>query len=305
MQSYNLKFKKSLFFNYSIAIIVVFSFMFFILNLTLMHKNVLANSATNFQIKIFYAKETHQVNTTQSFTETLSNPNESSFDIDLPADVLSSGEAIELTMYSTPEEAVTDSQPLPSGKSGANIFYNISFEKTSNGNPVYSFDKPIDLTFNYIDDDISGINESTLIVYRWNGSEWVVLSDSVVDTSLNKITATSQQFSYFSLLGDSLPACGNNIKEEGEQCDGSDLAGETCTSRGFAGGTLGCNANCTLNTSACTSGGGGGRGRSYTTPKTIVSFSGKAYPQTTVTLLKDAQIVATTVADSNAKIRSK
>lgn len=45
--------------------------------------------------------------------------------------------------------------------------------------------------------------------------------------------------------------CGNNVREGGEQCDGTDLGGKTCQSQGACGGTLACNADCTLNTSAC------------------------------------------------------
>ena len=54
--------------------------------------------------------------------------------------------------------------------------------------------------------------------------------------------------------------CGNNIKEIDEQCDGTDLAGQSCLTRGFSGGNLSCNTNCTFNTSTCTDGGGGGGG---------------------------------------------
>ncbi len=104
--------------------------------------------------------------------------------------------------------------------------------------------------------------------------------------------------------------CGDGTKNGGEQCDGSDLGGATCASRGFYGGALSCNANCSFNTSQCTSapppppsgggGGGGGGGGYYVAPQTAVSFSGRAYPKSSVTILKDAQIVATTIADANA-----
>jgi|GEM_PF-1088051 len=52
------------------------------------------------------------------------------------------------------------------------------------------------------------------------------------------------------------PICGNGTRESGEECDGSDLAGQNCTniSGGFTGGGLSCNAGCTLNTSACVNG---------------------------------------------------
>jgi len=52
--------------------------------------------------------------------------------------------------------------------------------------------------------------------------------------------------------------CGNIAKEEGEDCDNSDLGGQTCQSRGFSGGVLICNIDCTFDTSQCTRGGGGG-----------------------------------------------
>ncbi len=43
---------------------------------------------------------------------------------------------------------------------------------------------------------------------------------------------------------DSCIECGNNEKETGEVCDGSDLDGESCLSLGFEGGTLACAADC-------------------------------------------------------------
>lgn len=107
--------------------------------------------------------------------------------------------------------------------------------------------------------------------------------------------------------------CGNGIKEGSEQCDGNDLGGASCTSLGYKGGTLLCSPSCEFNTSGCTTssgGGGGGGGGGYippfTTPTTLVgsgevNFTGRAFPNSTVTLLKDAQVVATTIAGKDAK----
>lgn len=101
--------------------------------------------------------------------------------------------------------------------------------------------------------------------------------------------------------------CGDGVIGSGEQCDGSDLGGATCSSQGFSGGTLSCSSACTFNTSQCTSGGGGGGGYSSTSittiPNTNVVFTGRAYPRSTVTLLKDAQIVATTIASADANFQ--
>jgi hypothetical protein len=46
--------------------------------------------------------------------------------------------------------------------------------------------------------------------------------------------------------------CGNGMLDPGEQCDAAALAGETCVSRGFSGGTLACAASCTFDVSGCT-----------------------------------------------------
>ena len=103
--------------------------------------------------------------------------------------------------------------------------------------------------------------------------------------------------------------CGNGVIDQGEQCDGSNLAGQTCSSRGYTGGTLSCNSTCTINTSQCTSasppsggGGGGGGGGGYTPPTVVtqVTFSGKAYPLSKVSVLKDGQPAITTIADPGA-----
>ena len=54
--------------------------------------------------------------------------------------------------------------------------------------------------------------------------------------------------------------CGDGFIDPGETCDGSALNGATCSSQGFASGTLTCSSSCALVTSACNAGGGGGGG---------------------------------------------
>jgi hypothetical protein len=46
--------------------------------------------------------------------------------------------------------------------------------------------------------------------------------------------------------------CGNRVRDGLEQCDAADLGGQRCDTRGFGGGTLRCNSNCTFDTSMCT-----------------------------------------------------
>jgi alpha-tubulin suppressor-like RCC1 family protein len=51
--------------------------------------------------------------------------------------------------------------------------------------------------------------------------------------------------------------CGNQVREAGEACDGTDLGGATCASEGFTAGQLGCSADCELLTETCTRCGNG------------------------------------------------
>lgn len=107
-----------------------------------------------------------------------------------------------------------------------------------------------------------------------------------------------------------VPGCGDGVVSGSEQCDGSNLGGATCSVLGFTGGSLSCSSACTFITSSCTSGssggGGGGGGGGNSTPSipsTNVVFTGRAYPKSTITLLKDAQVVATTIADATANFQ--
>ena len=45
--------------------------------------------------------------------------------------------------------------------------------------------------------------------------------------------------------------CGNGAIDSGEQCDGGNLNGKSCSTQGYSAGTLACNSNCTFNTSSC------------------------------------------------------
>lgn len=45
--------------------------------------------------------------------------------------------------------------------------------------------------------------------------------------------------------------CGDGVLQQGELCDGADLGGETCSTIGHRGGTLGCTATCSYDTTDC------------------------------------------------------
>lgn len=63
-----------------------------------------------------------------------------------------------------------------------------------------------------------------------------------------------------------VPGCGDEVIQDGEECDGTNLNTQSCSTKGFSTGTLLCASNCVFNTIQCsttsssTSGGGGGGG---------------------------------------------
>ncbi len=104
-----------------------------------------------------------------------------------------------------------------------------------------------------------------------------------------------------------VPGCGDGVIQEGEQCDGTNYGGSTCSSLGFVSGNLSCSSACTTDTSNCSmnplppkrSGGSS----SYVPPTNVV-FSGFAYPGSVVTLLKDSQIISTVVSNKAASFQT-
>lgn len=121
--------------------------------------------------------------------------------------------------------------------------------------------------------------------------------------AVDNVVAQSSGASTVTIEG-RVPGCGDGVIESGEECDAGNLAGASCLSRGFNSGTLACTSSCLLDTLSCVStrpgsSRGGGNGVSKVNGAQIV-LSGRAYPRSEVTILKDAQVVATTIADDNA-----
>ncbi len=113
----------------------------------------------------------------------------------------------------------------------------------------------------------------------------------------------AQSFGTVTLDG-RVQGCGDGVIDSGEECDTGNLAGASCQSRGFTSGTLACTSSCLFNTLSCVytppnSNSGGGGGGSKVTGAQVV-LSGRAYPRSEITILKDAQVVATTIADDQA-----
>lgn len=130
---------------------------------------------------------------------------------------------------------------------------------------------------------------------RWTHVILIVFVSSVLGFSVFVFKSSPAQAGVS--ISVTVSICGNGTIDASEQCDNGGSNG-ACPAA--------CSSSCTTNSCGGGSpGGGGGGGGSYTppSPETKVVFSGRAYPKSSVTLLKDAQISATTVAGSDANFQ--
>ena len=65
---------------------------------------------------------------------------------------------------------------------------------------ITSFAQPITVEIQYTDGNVEDNFQSTLRLYRWNGTQWVGLPDCTVDTNINTVSCQTTQFSSFALL---------------------------------------------------------------------------------------------------------
>lgn len=103
---------------------------------------------------------------------------------------------------------------------------------------------------------MSIVGSTITLYYKASGGSWVALTtrtdttytagDHVALSSPSGSGATPDiKFTNFGGGSINPIVCGNGLKEGAEICDLSDLASQSCTTQGFASGTLTCNPNCT------------------------------------------------------------
>lgn len=105
-----------------------------------------------------------------------------------------------------------------------------------------------------------------------------------------------------------VPGCGDQILQPGEQCDGLDLGGATCSTLGFASGALSCSGVCTYTTNACVialpTGSASGRVNTLSPVPEIPSntyavVTGFFEPGSLVSIVKDGIVVGVTFSNDS------
>jgi hypothetical protein len=86
----------------------------------------------------------------------------------------------------------------------------------SNSTAVSTFNSPLTVTISYSEADISGLQESSLKIFRLDGSSWHQLSNCSINTSANTITCETSGFSIFAILGNAITSSSNGSGGGGE-----------------------------------------------------------------------------------------
>ena len=142
---------------------------------------------------------------TVATTTTLTNPNGALFKVTTPANFLSFSDEVQMSISAFRKEDVATIAPPPSGKAQAGSAYELSLTRLSDDSTVSSFSSSVTFDMFYSDSDISGIDESTLHIRKWNGTAWVTISGSTLFASEDRVSAQVSSFSMYSLIGEPAP----------------------------------------------------------------------------------------------------
>lgn len=123
----------------------------------------------------------------------------SSFELTVPAGATGADAVYQIKQLD--KTTTLASTGMPSGRSSVGDYAFDLKSLTGVGTSVTSFLSPITLTLTYLDSDVVGIDETTLVIYRYDGSNWSALSGCIVNAAANTITCTTSNFSVFSLFG--------------------------------------------------------------------------------------------------------
>jgi hypothetical protein len=120
----------------------------------------------------------------------------------VPADITASTSQVIFRISALSQSEFFASLSGPSGKvrATAGVFNLRSF--MDEATVISTFDEPISITMSYQTSEITGIEETSLRIYRYDGSVWSALSNCTVNTSANTVTCQTTAFSEFALFGD-------------------------------------------------------------------------------------------------------
>ena len=161
------------------------------------------------------ATATNQITITSGGTLTLQDGNSHGLTLTVPASFGGSNANFQAHQLDKDTTLATTSKPENQSLAG-NYLYELK-ALTDNSTTLSTFNTPLTVTIAYGASDIVGIDESSLKIYRYDGSGWTQLSGCSVNTTAKIATCTTSNFSVFGLFGltiysaPGVPVCTNTI----------------------------------------------------------------------------------------------
>lgn len=124
------------------------------------------------------------------------------FAVTAPANLTASSSSFTIQIQSVPSSDVLPTLGKPSAKPnevGLSVF-NVK-AIVDNTTILDSFDAEVTISYQYTDDEVVSLDESSLWLYHYTGGAWVALNSCSLDTGSNTITCTTPSFSVFGLFG--------------------------------------------------------------------------------------------------------
>ncbi len=142
-------------------------------------------------------------------------------------DLLSSGKGLSLTVPTSfgsndadfqikklNKSTVIGAIGSPSGYTAAGDYVYDLHALSDTTTAVSSFSSPLTVTLTYAAGDVSGLDESTLKIYRYDSS-WAMLSNCSVNTTAKTVTCDTDGFSTFSIFGQATSSGSSSISSSG------------------------------------------------------------------------------------------
>lgn len=138
--------------------------------------------------------------------------NSATMGVTTPANISTSTDSVVIQIQSLPRTTVLSSIGMPpSGNAVGSVVFDV--KAIINGTTeLDSFNAPVTITYTYDDEDIVGLDESTLVLYHYGGGSWSQLNSCSTNQSTNTITCTTESFSIFALFGDELQTGGGGAQ---------------------------------------------------------------------------------------------
>lgn len=144
----------------------------------------------------------NDISNTQGGSVALSE-GESSVALQVPQNVTSSSSNVQFQIKKLESSAVLGTTSTPNAEVSMVSSKIYDFKALSDVNTsITEFSKKITISLTYTDDEIKGLDEGSLRIYRWHDNEWQNLDNCVVNGETNTISCQTDKFSVFGLFGE-------------------------------------------------------------------------------------------------------